>query len=146
MKILFSAGALLLLAPQFLYQGYAVEICEPQDYYNLANGTKCSIQYNKDPRESMFEIMKNYPFEKKDVFVKLLQRKIELVDNYLTQQQGQVRTEKVTDSISKLKQAKKFLIGQPEMVNAATRDNWERVRDQARKALEETVRSLREVE
>jgi hypothetical protein len=94
----------------------------------------------------MFEIMKKYPFENKDAFAKLLQRKIELVDNFKTQQQGQRRTEKVVAAISKLERAKQVLIVQLELVNTATRDNWVSVRDQARKALEGTARSLREVE
>jgi hypothetical protein len=151
MKILSVAGAVIFLASQFLCQVYAIELCEPQDYYNLANASKCSIQYNKagnkgNPRDAMFEIMKSYPFENKDAFVKLLQRKIELVDNYKTQQQDQGQTEKVKANISKLEYAKQVLTGQLEIVNTATRDNWVSVRDQARKALEETAKSLREVE
>jgi hypothetical protein len=150
MKILFVAGAVLFLVSQFLYQAYAVEICEPQDYYNLIGTTNCSIQYGKagnkaDPRDAMFEIMQNYPFEKKDVFARLLRRKIELIDSYEKQhQQGQ--TGKVKTNISKLEQAKQDLSGQLGMVNTATRDNWVSVRDRARKALEETAKRLREVE
>lgn len=148
MKILSVVGTVLLLAVQFLTQAHAMELCEPQDYYNLANSAKCPIQYNKsgnkgDHREAMFEIMKNYPFENKDSFVKLLQRKIELVDNYKTQQQSQRQTEKVMVNIGKLGHAKQVLFGQLAMVNAATQDNWVSVRDQARKALQETSRSLR---
>jgi len=151
MKILSVVGAVSLLASQFLYQAYAMELCEPQDYYNLANASKCSVQKNKagsknDPRDAMFEIMKNYPFENKDAFAKLLQRKIELVDNYKTQQQGQKQTEKIMVSLSKLEHARQVLLGQKEMVNTATQDNWVSVRDHARKALEETARSLREIE
>jgi hypothetical protein len=142
---------MLFLASLFLCQVYAIELCESQDYYNLADSTKCKIKYNKagnksDSQDAMFEIMKNYPFENKDAFVKLLQRKIELVDNYKTQQQGQGQTEKVMANISKLEHAKQVLLGQSEMVNTATQDNWVSVRDQARKALEETAKSLREVE
>ncbi|MCK9604482.1 MAG: hypothetical protein M0R66_09005 [Candidatus Omnitrophica bacterium] len=151
MKMLYVAGAVLFLASQFLYQAYAIELCEPQDYYNLVNSSKCSIQYNKagnkgDPQEDMFEIMKNYPFEDKGAFVKLLQRKIGLIDNYKTQQQGKAQTEKVIANISKLEQTKQGLSRQLGMVNSATQDNWPSVRDQARKALEEAARRLREVE
>ena len=151
MKILSVAGVVLLLASQCLYQAYAMELCESQDYYNLAHAIKCPIQDNKagdksDPQGAMFEIMKSYPFENKDAFEKLLQRKIELVDNYKTQQQGQGQTEKVMANISKLEHAKQVLFGQLKMVNAATQSNWVSVRDQARKALKETAISLREVE
>ena len=144
-------GAGLLLLVQFLCQAYAVELCEPQDYYNLANATKCSIQYNKTgnngkTQDAMFEIMKNYPFEDKAAFAKLLQRKIELVDSYKMQQQGQRRTEKIVAAISKLEHAKQVLTGQLEKINSATRYNWTSVRSQARNSLEETARSLREVE
>ncbi len=151
MKILYVAGAALFLASQFLCQVYAIELCEPRDYYNLANSSKCSIKENtsgnkSDPRELMFEIMKNYPFENKDAFVKLFQRKIELVDNYITQQQGQKQTGRVKANISKLEQTKQDLSEQLVMVNAATQDNWVSVRDRARKALEESAKRLREVE
>jgi hypothetical protein len=151
MKILSVAGAVLFLASQFLCQVYAIELCEPQDYYNLANSSKCNIKYNKadnrsDSRELMFEILKNYPYEEKGKFVKLLQRKIELVDNYITQQQDQIETKKVKANISKLEQAKQGLSQHLGMVNAATQDNWVSVRDQARKALEEAARRLHEVE
>jgi hypothetical protein len=94
----------------------------------------------------MFEIMKSYPFENKDAFEKLLQRKIELVDTYKTQQQGQKQTEKVMANISKLEHAKQVLLGQLKMVNTSTQSNWVSVRDRARKALKETAISLREVE
>jgi hypothetical protein len=151
MKILCVVGTVLFLASQFLCQVYAIELCEPQDYYNLADSSKCKINKNKagnksDPRELMFEIMKNYPFENKDAFAKLFQRKIELVDNYITQQQGQKQTGRVKANISKLEQTKQDLSEQLVMVNAATRDNWVSVRDQARKALEESARRLHEVE
>lgn len=152
MKILSVAGgAVLLLASQFLCQAYAIELCEPQDYYNLANASKCPIQNNKTGskggfKDAMFDIMKNYPFENKDAFVKLLQRKIELIDNYKAQQQDQRQTEKVAAALSKLEHAKQVLLGQLEMVNTATRDNWVSVRSRARKAIEETAKSLREVD
>jgi membrane-associated HD superfamily phosphohydrolase len=150
MKILYVVGAVLFLASQFLCQVYAIELCEPQDYYNLADSSKCKIKYNQagnksDSQERVFEILKNYPYEEKDRFIKLLQRKIELVDNYLTQQQGQRQTEKVKANISKLEQTKQDLSGQLGMVNASTRDNWVSVREQARKALEEAARRLHEV-
>ncbi len=151
MKILYVAGAVLFLASQFLCQAYAIELCESQDYYNLANSSKCKIKYNgaankADPHEAMFEIMKNYPFENKDVFAELLQRKIELIDNYKTQQQGKTVTVKVKSNISKLEQAKQDLSQQLKIVNAATQDNWVSVRDRARKTLKEATERLREVE
>ena len=151
MKILLVAGAVLFLASQFLCQAHAIELCEPRDYYNLADSANCKIKYNQAdktsaPQDAMFEIMKNYPFENKEAFTKLLQRKIEIVDNYKTQQQSQSQTEKVKANINKLEQAKQGLSEQLMMVNNATRDNWASVRGQARKALEEISESLREVE
>jgi len=151
MKMPYAVGAVLFLASQFLCQVYAIELCEPRDYYNLADSTKCKIKDNKagnknDPHQLVFEMLKNYPYEQKDRFVKLLQRKIELVDKYITQQQGQRQTEKVKANISKLEQVKQGLSGQLGTVNAATRDNWVSARDQARKALEESAIKLHEVE
>lgn len=150
MRILIIAGAVIIAVSQFLCHVYAIELCEPQDYYNLANATKCSIQSNKagnkvDSQEAMFEIMKNYPFEKKDEFAKLLQRKIELVDSYKTKR-SQKQTRGDAAALSKLERARQVLLVQLEMVNVATQNNWESVRDQARKALKETTRSLHEVE
>ncbi len=151
MKILPVAGAVFFLASQFLCHVYAIELCEPQDYYNLADSAKCKIKYNKagdknDSREIMFEILKNYPYENKDSFIDLLRRKIDLVDNYIKQQHDQMQTEKVKAAISKLEQAKQGISEQLGMVNTATQDNWVSVRDQARKVLEEATKSLREVE
>ncbi|MFA5362706.1 MAG: hypothetical protein WC335_05605 [Candidatus Omnitrophota bacterium] len=151
MKMLSAAAAALFLASQFLCQVYAIELCEPEDYYNLADSSKCKIKYNdtgnkSGSREIMFEILQNYPYENKDSFVKLLERKIELVDKYKTQQQGQKQTGKVKANISKLEQTKQDLSGQLGMVNDATRDTWVGVRDQARKVLEESAKRLREVE
>jgi hypothetical protein len=151
MKILCVAGAVLFLASQFLCQVYAIELCEPRDYYNLMDSTKCKIKDNKagdknNSHELMFEILKNYPYEKKDRFIKVLQRKVELVDTYITQQKSQTQTEKVTANISKFEQTKQGLSEQLGMVNAATQDNWVSVRDQARKSLEEAAQRLREVE
>ena len=151
MKILYAVGAVLFLASQSLCQAYAVELCEPQDYYNLADSSKCKIKNNKtdnksDSQELVLGILKTYSYEEKDKFVKLLQRKIELVDNSLTQQQGQRQTVKVKDNISKLGQTKQNLSEQLGMVNAATQNNWVSVRDQARKVLEEAAKRLHEVE
>jgi hypothetical protein len=151
MKRLIVISAGLFLASQFLSQAYAIELCEPQDYYNLADSSKCTINDNKagnqsDPRELMFETLKNYPYENKDRFIKLLQKKIELVDNYLKQQQGQNQTEKSRANISKLEQTKQGLSEQLGRLNAATQDNWVSTRDQARKVLKEATKRLREVE
>jgi hypothetical protein len=151
MKTLYAIGLVLFLASGFLCQVYAIELCEPQDYYNLADSSKCELKDNKaddknGSRELMFEILKNYPYEQKDKFIKLLQRKIELVDNYLKQQQNQGQSEKVKANISKLGQTKQDLSMQLGMVNAATRDNWVSVRDQARRALEEAESRLHEVD
>ena len=151
MKKIYVVGAVLFLVSQFLCQVYAIELCEPQDYYNLADSSKCSIKDNKaanksDSRELMFEALKTYPYENKDRFVKLLQKKIELVDNYITQQQNQGQTKKVKANIGKLVQAKQDLSRQLEMVNASAKDNWVSVRDQARKALEEAESRLHEIE
>ena len=151
MKILFVAGVVLFLGAQFLCSVYAIELCEDEDYYNLADSSKCKIKYNDARNESgspelMFEILKTYPYENKDNFVKLLQRKIELVDDYVTQQRGQKQTAKVKADIDKLEQTKQVLSGQLEMVNSATRDNWVSIRERARKELEEATKRLREVE
>lgn len=151
MKMPYVVGAVLFLTSQFLCQVYAMELCEPQDYYNLADSTQCTMKDNKagsksDPRELMFEILKNYPYENKDRFIKLLQRKIELVGNYITRQQSQMQTEKVKANIREFEQTKQGLSEQLRMVKAATQDNWVNVRDQARKALEEAAKRLKEVE
>ncbi|MCX5714516.1 MAG: hypothetical protein NT033_06885 [Candidatus Omnitrophica bacterium] len=151
MKIFYVAGAVLFLASQFLWQAYAIELCEPGDYYNLAGSTKCKIKANKagnkeDPNQLVFEILKNYPYEQKDKFIQVLQRKIELLDTNITQRQGQKQTAKVKADISTLEYAKQDLSEQVVMVNAANHDNWITVRDQARKVLEEAAKSLREVE
>ncbi len=151
MKMLSVAGAVLFLASQFLCRVYAIELCEPRDYYNLADSTKCKIEYNKagdksDPNQLVFEILKNYPYEQRDRFIKVLQRKIELLDTNITQRQGQRQTEKVKANISMLEQTKQGLSEQLVMVNAATQDNWVSVRDRARKELEEAAKRLREVE
>lgn len=151
MKALYIISAALFLASEGLCRVYAIELCEPQDAYNLANAAKCPIPDNKagdkhDPRDAMFEIMKNYPFESKDSFVKFLQRKVEIVDNSITQQQNKRQTEEVKADISKLEQTKQSLSEQSELVIAATPENWGSVRDQARQALEEAARRLREVE
>lgn len=150
MKTFFAVG-IALFASQCACVANAMELCDSQDYYHLANATQCSIDYRKaghkdDPQTSMFEIMKNYPFEQKDAFVKVLQRKVELIDSVSTQRQGQTQTEKVTADLSKLAQAKHALLGHIEAVKVARQDNWVSVRDQARTALEETARSLRNVE
>jgi hypothetical protein len=151
MKTLYVAGAIIFFASQFLYQACAIELCEQQDYYNLVDSTECKIEDNKageksDSRESMFEILKNYPYEKKDKFIKLLERKIELVDNYITQQRGQKQTKKSKANISMVEQTKRDLYRQVGMVTAATQDNWVSVRDQARNVLDESARRLQEVE
>jgi secreted Zn-dependent insulinase-like peptidase len=151
MKILYVLGALLFLSTQFLFRLYAIELCEPQDYYNLADSSKCKIPYNgvdnnAGSREIMFEILKNYPYDNKDRVIELLKRKIELLDNHIDQRQTQSQTGKVKADIRELKQAKQELSEQSVMVNAATRENWEEVRDRARKALEESARKLREID
>lgn len=151
MKTSYLAGVILFIASLFLYQAYAIELCEPRDYYNLADSSKCKIKYNNADNKSgsqqlMFEMLKNYPYENKDKFVKLLQRKIALVDNYITQEQRKKQIEKVKTNISKLEQTKQGLSGQLKMVNAANQRNWVSVRDQARKVLEKATQRLREVE
>ena len=151
MKILFVAGAVLFLTSQFLCRAQAVELCEPQDYYNLAGSIKCSIKNNKagdknESRELMFEVLKNYPYEGKESFIKVLQRKIELVDDYAKKEQGKRQTGKAAANISMLEQTKQSLSDQLGLVKAATRDNWVGVRDRARKALEEAASRLRGVE
>jgi len=151
MKMSYVAGAVLFSVSLFLCQVYAVEICEPQDYYNLLDPKECRLEYEKaghkiDPRDAMFEIMKNYPFEKKDRFINLLQRKVELVDTYIIQQKSLIQTEKVRANISKLERTKQDLLGQEGLVNASTPDTWVVIRDQARKLLDESAQRLREVE
>lgn len=150
MKI-FIVGAALFLASQFLSQVYAIDLCETEDYYNLADSSKCKIKYNEtngksDSRELMFEVLKNYPYENKDTVVKLLEKKIKRVDNYIIEQRGQKQTEKIEVNISKLEQSKQELSEQLVRVAAATADNWVSVRDQATKTLREATKRLQEVE
>lgn len=150
MKILFVAVTVLFLGLKFLCPVYAIELCEPQDYYNLADSSKCKIKTNEagsknDSQDLMFGILKNYPYENRDRFIKLLQRKIELIDTYITQQHDQGQTEKIKANIIMLEKTKQGLVDQLELVNAATQDNWVSVRDQARKALEEAARKLQKI-
>lgn len=151
MKIFFVAGVVLFLASQFLCQAQAMDLCESEDYYNLADSSKCKIKYNEkgdksDTQELMFEVLKTYPYENKDMVVKLLQKKITRVENYIIEQKSQKQTEKTKINISKLEQAKQNLFGQIEPVNAATLKNWSGVRDQASKVLKEATKELQEVE
>ena len=76
MKKIYVVGVVLFLASQFLGQVHAIELCQPQDYYNLADASKCKIKHNEkgnksDSRELMFEVLKNYPYEHKDGVIKL---------------------------------------------------------------------------
>ena len=151
MKILCVAGAVLFLASQFLCQALAMDLCESEDYYNLADSSKCKIKYNEkgdksDTQELMFEVLKTYPYENKEMVVKLLQKKITRVENYIIEQKSQKQTEKTKVNISKLEQAKQNLFGQIGPVSAATLDNWSGVRDQASKVLKEASKELQEVE
>lgn len=151
MKIFFVLGAVLFLGSQFLCQVQAIELCESEDYYNLADSSKCKVKYNEtgdksDSRELMFEVLKNYPYENKDMLVKLLQKKITRVEDYIIEQKDQKQTEKVKVNISKLEQTKRGLSGELEMVSAATSQNWVIIRDQASKVLKEATIRLREVE
>lgn len=151
MKIFFVLSVVLFLGLQFLCPVQAIELCETEDYYNLADSAKCKVKYNEtgdksDSRELMFEVLKNYPYENKDMLVKLLQKKITRVEDYIVEQKDQKRTEKVKVNISKLEQTKRGLSGELEMVNAATAENWVSIRDQASKVLKEATIRLREVE
>ena len=150
MKIL-MVGVVLFLASQFLCPVYAMDLCESEDYYNLADSSKCKIKYNEtgdksDSQVLMFEVLKTYPYENKDKVIKLLQKKIERVDNYIKQQKDQKQTEKIKGNISKLEQAKQNLSEQLGLVSVATQDNWVSVRDQASKTLKEATKELQEVE
>ena len=150
MKIIYALGAVLFLASQSAGQVLALELCESQDYYNLMDSSKCKIKYNKvgdkkGTRDIMFEILKNYPYAEKSKFVKLLQRKIELVNGYIKQQEGESQREKAKSNISKLMTIKQDLSGQVVLVNAATQENWNSVRDQARKVLERAESKLQEI-
>lgn len=151
MKILSAIVMVLFSMPLFLSQVQAVELCETQDFYNLANSSSCKVKYNKvnskkDPRESMFEILKNYPYENKDMFVKLLQNKVRRVDSYIIEQRSRKQSRGVKANISKLEQAKQSLNEQLALVNSATVDNWESRRDQASKVLKETTKNLQGIE
>lgn len=151
MKTLCLAGAALLLVSQFLCNAQAMDLCESEDYYNLADSSKCKIKYNEgagksDSRELMFEVLKNYPYEDKDNVIKLLQRKIERVDNYIIEQHRQKQTEKVQINIGKLEQAREKLFEQLGLVKTATADNWASVRDRATKELKAATIELQEVE
>jgi len=150
MKIL-VLSVVLFLASQFLYQARAMDLCESEDYYNLADSSKCKIKYNEgasksDSQELMFEVLKTYPYENKDRVVKLLQKKITRVEDYIIEQKSQKQTEKVKVNISKLEQARQGLSEQLGVVTAATVDNWVSVRDQASKVLREATKELQEVE
>jgi hypothetical protein len=151
MKRIYVVGVVLFLALQFLSQVYAIDLCETDDYYNLADSSKCKIKYNEtsgksDSRELMFEVLKNYPYENKETVVKLLEKKIKRVDNYLIEQRAQKQTEKTEVNISKLEQSKQELSEQLVRVTAATADSWVSVRDQATKTLREATKRLQEVE
>jgi hypothetical protein len=151
MKILSVVVAVLLLTLQFLCQAQAMDLCETDDYYNLADSSKCKIKYNEvtnksDSRELMFEVLKNYPYENKDRVIKLLQKKITRVDNYIIEQQRKKQTEKIKANISTLEQTKQALSEQLVPVSAATADNWVSVRDQATKELRKATKKLQEVE
>lgn len=151
MKKLYVIGTVLFLAAQFLSRAYAIDLCETEDYYNLADSSKCKIKYNEtnaksDSRELMFEVLKNYPYENKEMVVKLLEKKIKRVDNYIIEQKSQKQTEKTKVNISKLEQAKRELAEQLVMVSAANADNWISIRDQATNALRKATKSLQEVE
>ena len=144
-------GVVLFLALQFLCSVYAMDLCESEDYYNLADSSKCKIKYNEsasksDSQELMFDVLKNYPYENKDRVVKLLQKKIERVDNYIIQQKDQKQTEKVKININKLQQTKESLFEQLELVKVANQKNWVSVRDQATKELKKAAIELQEVE
>jgi len=151
MKILSVVVAVLLLTLQFLCQAQAMDLCETDDYYNLADSSKCKIKYNEganksDSREMMFEVLKNYPYENKDRVIKLLQKKITRVDNYIIEQQSKRQTEKIKVNISTLRQTKQALSEQLVLVSAATAGNWVSVRDQATKELRKAAKKLQEVE
>jgi hypothetical protein len=144
-------ATVLFLTSQFLCQGYAMDLCETEDYYNLADSSKCKIKYNEganksDSREMMFEVLKNYPYENKDRVIKLLQKKITRVDNYIIEQQSKRQTEKIKVNISTLRQTKQALSEQLVLVSAATAGNWVSVRDQATKELRKAAKKLQEVE
>jgi membrane-associated HD superfamily phosphohydrolase len=115
-------------------------------YYKFLKKKKKKTPTKRDSQELMFEVLKNYPYENKDSVIKLLQKKIERVGNYIIQQQDQKQTEKTEVNISKLVQAKQDLSVQLELVSAATVDNWVIVRDQATKKLREATIRLQEVE
>ena len=151
MKILYVTAVVLFVALQFSCQVQAMDLCEAEDYYNLADSSKCKIKYNEsasksDSQELMFDVLKNYPYENKDRVIKLLQKKIERVGNYIIQQKDQKQTEKVRININKLQQTKESLSEQLELVKAATQKNWVSVRDQATKELKKAAIELQEVE
>jgi hypothetical protein len=151
MKI-FSVIAIVLFSMLlFLCHAQAVELCETQDFYNLANSSSCKVKYNKvssknDSRESMFQILKNYPYENKDMFEKLLENKIIRIESYITEQKSRKQSLGVNANISKLEKAKQSLSQQLALVNSATVDNWESRRDQASKVLKETTKDLQGIE
>lgn len=151
MKTFPVVSVVFILALQFFSQAQAIELCETEDYYNLADSSKCKIKYNEkgdknDSRELMFEVLKTYPYENKEMLIKLLQKKITRVEDYIIEQKSQKQTEKVKINISKLEQTKLGLSGELEMVSAATSGNWGKVRGQASKTLKEATIRLREVE
>lgn len=151
MWVIYALAVIAFLAPQFACPVYPIELCEPQDYYNLAGSTKCTLEDKKagdssDSRQLMFEILKNYPYENKDKFIQVLQRKIELVDDYLARHKGAAQTDQTKVNVSMLEQARRSLEEQLKLVGAATPDTWVSVRDEARAVLADTAQRLRDVQ
>lgn len=124
----------IILIIGFFVTAFAAEICEERDLYNLSE-PGCTLDYLKgkynktEVKDIMFEIMKTYPYENKEKFEKVLERKIEVVDSL------DLRPEKKED-------ARKKLVYHLGRVRAATKDNWENVRDAARRALEDIDAAL----
>lgn len=126
----------------FLSQAYGIEPCEQQNLYNLFQPPYCRLQYMKggeriaDTKEIMFEITKAYPYEKKDEFAKLLERRITLLDSSVTQLRAVKQTAIIKREIVEREKAEFILAEQLRRVNAANKENWEKARDDARGAIE----------
>ncbi len=119
---------ILLLAAGFL-PAYAQErqICEESDLYDLTKGCplgQLRSRYGKDEvRDIMFEVLKDYPYDQKDRFAALLERKIDL----LKQGAGGPESWKA--------KAGERLAYHLERVRSASAGNWDQTRDAARKEL-----------
>jgi|GEM_PF-1082377 len=152
MRNLFVCAALFIAITALFLPAYALQLCEEQDLYGLSD-PYCVLEYKKKTKQEkveasdvMFDIMKTYPYEKKGKFVKFLQKKVEMLDSSISQLQKQESTFALRAKINDEKRARRILATQRDRVEKATEEEWEQVRDQARKALQEADKILSSAE